>query len=191
MNGGDSVEDAKIVALYWERSELALSATADKYGDYLSSIALNILANREDAQECVNDTYHDAWNAMPPHRPNLLQTFLGKITRRISIDRWRQHRAAKRGGGELPLVLEELSDCVSGAENIEDELSHLELVRRFNRFLKALPATERCIFLRRYWYMDSIPTIAERYGFSRSKVTSMLHRTRGKLRTVLEQEGYI
>jgi len=185
------MEDAKIVALYWERSEQAISATAEKYDGYLSSIAYNILANREDAQECVNDTYHDAWNAMPPHKPSLLSTFLGKITRRISIDRWRRHHAARRGSGELPLALDELSDCASGHGSIEDELSHQELLRLLNSFLDTLPTIERRIFLRRYWYLDPIAVIAADFGFSRSKVTSLLHRTRTKLRSLLEQEGYL
>ena len=184
------MEDERIVALYWDRSESAITETASKYGGYLNNISYNILVDREDAQECVNDTYHAAWNSMPPHRPSILSTFLGKITRRISIDRWRKLNAEKRGSGELPLALEELEDCVSGSGSVEDEIRRRELVKLFNVFLDMLPVTERRVFLCRYWYMDSIPSIAQQFGFSRSKVTSMLHRTRAKLRSVLEKEGY-
>ena len=184
------MDDERIVALYWSRSEAAITETASKYGGYLNSISYNILVNREDAQECVNDTYNDAWNSMPPHRPSILSTFLGKITRRISIDRWRKLNAEKRGGGELTLALDELEDCVSGSGSVEDEIQRRELAKLFNDFLNTLPATERRVFLCRYWYMDSIQSIALQFGFSKSKVASMLHRTRAKLRTVLEKEGY-
>ena len=184
------MDDARIVALYWDRSDEAIPETASKYGSYLTSISQNILASREDAEECVNDTYHDAWNAMPPHRPSILSTFLGKITRRISIDRRRQLTAEKRGGGELTLALEELEDCVSGTGSIENEMERKELARLFNDFLNTLPVTERRVFLCRYWYMDSIQSIAQQFGFSQSKVASMLHRTRAKLRAVLTKEGY-
>ncbi len=183
------MDDERIVALYWSREETAIKETASKYGSYLHSISYGILANREDAQECVNDTYSDAWNTMPPHRPSILSTFLGKITRRISIDRWRKRSAEKRGGGELPLALEELEDCVSGEGSVEDEVIRRELIKRFNDFLDTLPATERRMFLCRYWYLDSIETIAQQFGFSQSKVASMLRRTRLKLRTLLEKEG--
>ena len=189
-NGGVWRDDERIVALYWSRTETAITETASKYGSYLNSISYNILFNREDAQECVNDTYHNAWNSMPPHRPSILSTFLGKITRRISIDRWRKMRADKRGGGELNLALEELEDCVSGLGSVEDEIERCELTKLFNDFLNTLPATERRVFLCRYWYMDSIQSIAQQFGFSQSKVASMLHRTRAKLRVVLEKEGY-
>ena len=184
------MDDTRIVALYWDRSDEAIPETASKYDSYLTSISYNILASREDAEECVNDTYHDAWNSMPPHRPSILSTFLGKITRRISIDRWRKLTADKRGGGELALALDELEDCVSGTGSIENEMERRELEKLFNDFLNALPVTERRVFLCRYWYMDSIQSIAQQFGFSQSKVASMLHRTRAKLRAVLAKEGY-
>ena len=184
------MDDDRIVALYWSRSEAAITETAAKYGSYLRSISFSILGSREDAQECVNDTYHDAWNAMPPHRPSVLSAFLGKITRRISIDRWRKRNAEKRGGGELPLALEELEECVSGSGSVEDEVQRKELEQLLDRFLDALPVTERRVFLRRYWYLDSVQSIARQFGFSRRKTASMLHRTRAKRRTLLEKEGY-
>ena len=185
------MDDGRIVELYWERSEKALTETQIKYGNYLSRISYNILNNTEDARECVNDTYLDAWNSMPPHRPSVLSVFLGKITRRISIDCWRKNNADKRGGGELTLAYHELEDCVSGKENVENEIERKELICSINRFLEKLPVTERRLFLRRYWFMDSVKSIARAFGFSESKVTSMLFRTRSKLRLHLEKEGYM
>ena len=185
------MDDSSIVALYWERSENAIRQTDLKYGAYCRSIAYNILVSREDSEESVNDTYLDAWNAMPPHKPSMLSTFLGKITRRIAIDRWRARNAAKRGGGEVVLALEELSDCVSGTQSTEQLLQNRELISSYQAFLDTLPVTQRRVFLCRYWYLEPIETIAQRFGFSRSKVKSMLHRIRGKLRTHLEKEGYL
>lgn len=126
---------------------------------------------------------------MPPQRPNILSAFLGKITRYISLDRWKSRHAKKRGGGEVPLVLDELEECISGEDSVEQEYIRQELVDTINEFLKALPEIDRKVFLCRYWYMDSIEKIAERFDFSQSKVTSMLHRTRGKLKKHLEKEG--
>ena len=184
------MEDERIVDLYWQRSEDAITETSAKYGRYLYSIAYQILSDPQDAEECVNDTYTDAWNAMPPHRPSVLSTFLGKITRRISIDLWRKNSAQKRGNGRTALAIDELEDCVSGSGSMETESERRELIGKINDFLRSLPDTERCVFLRRYWYMDSVLSIARQFGFSESKVTSMLHRTREKLRVLLEKEGY-
>ena len=185
------MEDEKIIDLYWNRSENAISETAGKYGGYCYSIAYRILTNQEDAQECVNDTYMAAWNAMPPKRPAILATFLGKITRHLSIDRWRSQNRVKRGGGEMVLALEELEECIDSGESVEKALERKELAMVFNRFLDSLPETERRVFLCRYWYLDPVKDIAAAFGFSGSKVTSMLYRTRGKLRTVLEKEGLL
>lgn len=183
------MEDHAIIELYWERSEDAISKTAAKYGGYCYTIAYNILSNNEDAEESVNDTWLAAWNTMPPRRPKLLAAFLGKMTRYISLDRWKNRTARKRGGGEVPLVLEELEECISGEDSVEKEYLQKEFAESLNQFVENLPDVERKVFLCRYWYMDSIETIAERFGFSESKVASMLHRTRGKLRKMLEQEG--
>ena len=150
------MDDELIVKLYWDRSEHAISETSQKYGAYCHSIAYGILQSREDAEESVNDTYMDAWNAMPPHRPSILATFLGKITRRISIDRWRSLNRIKRGGGEVTLVLEELEQCIAGGQSPEREIEKKELVQAINRFLDKLPILERRVFLARYWYMESI-----------------------------------
>ena len=183
------MEDHAIIELYWERSEDAISKTAAKYGGYCYTIAYNILSNNEDAEESVNDTWLAAWNTMPPRRPKLLAAFLGKMTRYISLDRWKNRTARKRGGGEVPLVLEELEECISGEDSVEKEYLQKEFTKSLNQFVENLPDVERKVFLCRYWYMDSIEDIAERFGFSESKVASMLHRTRGKLRKMLEQEG--
>ena len=185
------MDDELIVKLYWERSASAIELTDLKYGAYCNSIAYNILRSREDAEECVNDTYMDAWNAIPPHRPSILATFLGKITRRISIDRWRAINRIKRGGGEMPLALEELEQCIAGGHSPEQEIERKELVEAINRFLDTLAVPERRVFLARYWYMDSIQEIASHFKFSQSKVMSMLFRTRNKLRRQLEKEGYL
>ena len=185
------MDDELIVQLYWDRSENAILETDRKYGAYCDSIAYGILQSREDAEESVNDTYMDAWNSMPPHRPSILATFLGKITRRISIDRWRNLNRVKRGGGEVILALEELEQCVAGSQNVELEVEKKELVRSINKFLDTLPVFERRVFLARYWYMDSIQEISTRFQFSQSKVMSMLFRTRKKLRRLLEKEGYL
>ena len=185
------MDDELIVQLYWDRSENAISETDRKYGAYCNSIAYGILQSKEDAEESVNDTYMDAWNTMPPNRPSVLSTFLGKITRRISIDRWRIRSAKKRGGDEVTLALDELEECVSGSHDVELQAQHNELIATIHRFLDALPDTERRIFLLRYWYLEPIQSIAKQYKFSQSKVTSMLHRVRVKLRKQLEKEGYV
>lgn len=184
------MDDKTIVDLYFLRNEDAIGLTEEKYGPYCYSIAYNILSNREDAQESVSDTYLAAWNAIPPRRPSVLSAFLGKLTRHISIDRWRQRTAAKRGGGEVAVALEELSECVAGLQNIELEYERKELIKAYTRFLKELPETERRVFLGRYWYMESIEAIANKFGFSQSKVKMLLQRTRIKLRLRFEEEGY-
>lgn len=191
MGREKQIPDEQIVELYWQRSESALSETAVKYGDYCRYIAYNILYSREDAEECVNDTYLDAWNSMPPHRPSILSTFLGKITRRISLDRWRRKHADKRGGGEMDLVFDELEDCIADGGNTESAMEQQEMARIIREFLDSLPAAERRVFLRRYWYMDSIAGIALDFDFTESKTASMLYRTRQKLRAKLESEGYM
>ena len=183
------MEDSQIVALYLERSERAIDETAAKYGNYCFSIAKNILGNSEDAEEAVNDTYIGAWNAIPPHRPAILSSFLGKLTRRIAIKRWRKSQAQKRGGGETTLALEELAGCIPAADSPEREMETAELSQVLNRFVQELPQPERNVFLCRYWYLDPIRDIAQRFGFSQSKVKSMLARTRKKLQTHLQKEG--
>lgn len=183
------MEDERIVDLYWARSESAIEETSKKYGAYCFKIAYNILVDKEDADESVNDTWLRAWNSMPPHRPMMLSTFLGKITRRLSLNRWRDRSAQKRGGGEMPLVLDELEGCIPSQSSVEQEIEAKELTRLINSFLDELPENERNVFVRRYWNLDSIKQISEYYGFSESKTKTMLWRTREKLATRLQKEG--
>ena len=185
------MEDCKIIDLYWERDEKAIGATASKYGSYCYYIAYNVLHNQEDADESVNDTYLGAWNAMPPHRPNMLRTFLGKITRFVSLKKWRDDHREKRGGDEVSLVLEERSECVPSNFSVEDSVIADELSALMNQFIGTLAPTERQVLLCRYWYLDSIDKISEEFCFSNSKVKSMLHRTRAKLLAYLEKEGVL
>ena len=184
------MEDEKIVSLYWNRSEQAIAETSLKYGKYCYSIAYNILCSDQDAEESVNDTYMDAWNSMPPHKPSVLSAFLGKITRRLSIDRWRKNRAQKRGGGAMIWVLDELEECISEDGSLEEELEKQRLHEVINSFVASLQTTEQKVFLCRYWYMDPIDSICRQFGFSESKVKSMLMRTRQKLKATLEKEGF-
>ena len=184
------MEDAKIVQLYWNRDEQAISATADKYGNYCTFIAGNILGNNEDAEECVNDTYLHAWNSMPPHRPNILSAFLGKITRNLSINRYKHNTADKRGGGELPMVLDEISELVSGKDDIENEIEYKELLDAINTFLGTLSVKKRCIFVRRYWYFDNVSYIASRFGVTENNVSVTLNQIRHKLHNYLLERGF-
>lgn len=185
------MEDSRIVELYWDRSERAISETSSKYGAYCYAIAYHILADAGDADESVNDTYLGAWNSMPPHRPSVLSTFLGKLTRRISINRWRERRAEKRGGGQVPLALDELAEAVGAPDTPEQALDARELAAAVDRFLAALPELERDLFVCRYWFLAPVALLSEKFGFSLSKTKSMLFRTRQKLRTHLEKEGFI
>ena len=184
------MDDGRIVQMYFDRDERAISVTAEKYGRYCTAIAANILSSREDAEECVSDTYWNAWNAIPPHRPKILSAFLGKITRNLAFNRYKRETAAKRGGGELPAVLEELADMVSGQENVEAAFDRKELVAEINRFLSRLPAEKRGIFLCRYWYGESIACVASSCGMTQAAVTMCLARLRSQLREYLVKRGY-
>ena len=184
------MEDSKIVDLYWERSERAIEETQRKYHTYCFAIAKNILPYREDAEESVNDTYLAAWNTMPPNRPGILSTFLGKLTRRISIDRWRSLSAEKRGGGTVPIALDELGECIPGGSDPAAQVEAKELAAAIGAFLDTLPKTEKQVFLIRYFELAGIGDIADKFHMSTARVKSMLHRTRGKLRTYLHKEGY-
>ncbi len=185
------MDDKSIVDLYWSRSENAIAETDKKYGKYCFRIAYNVLASNEDAEESVNDTYMKAWETIPPRCPSVLTAFLGRITRNISISRWRARSAAKRGGGEITIALEELDECIAHRQSVESAFLYQETVRAFRKFLDTLPSTERDVFLRRYFFLDPVASISEDFGFSQSKVKSMLYRTRLKLRSVLEMEELI
>ena len=185
------MEDKQIIDLYFQRNEQAIRETARKYGNYCLSIAGNILQNYADAEETVNDTYIGAWNSIPPHRPAILSTYLGKITRRLALKRWKATRTRKRGGGETALALEELAGCIPSDFDVESRMELAELARILNGFIRNLPQTEQQVFLQRYWYLDSVADIALRHGFTQSKVKSMLFRTRNKLHAHLQKEGYL
>ncbi len=186
------MEDSHIVELYWARDERAITESETKYGQYCLQISMNILENRQDAEECVNDTYLRAWNAIPPERPGKLGAFLAKITRNLSLDRYRAQHSAKRSESLFLLSLDELSECVpsSGFESDLDVAMEAERVGMLiNRFLHKTGGEAREVFICRYFYSEPIETIARRFGLTESKVKSMLHRTRGKLRKFLESEG--
>lgn len=182
------MEDNRIIELYWQRDEAAIAQTQAKYGGYCHSIAYHLLHNYEDAEECVNDTYVGAWNAIPPYRPRNLATFLGRITRNLSLKKWRAKTAKKRGSGDVPLVLDELEGCIPSGNSIDAYMDAEELAGILDDFLGGLPVTERRVFLCRYWYFDSVSEIAARFGFTHSKVKMMLKRTRDKLLKRLEKE---
>lgn len=150
------MDDGQIIDLYWTRSEAAISETANKYNKYCHTIAFNILNNNEDSEECVNDTYMRAWGVMPPQRPNRLSTFLGKITRNLSLNKYEQYAAEKRNSGQVPLALEELQDCIPAAGNVEQTIEDADLLEIFNRFLATLPTETRKAFMRWYWYLSSV-----------------------------------
>lgn len=183
------MEDKQIVDLYWQRSERAIDETARKYGGYCYAIAKGILDDTEDARETVNDTYLGAWNSIPPHKPLVLSTYLGKLTRRYALKRRERQSAQKRGSGEVALALEELSGCIPSGDSPQRHVEQRELTASLDRFLGTLPPVQRRVFVCRYWYLDPISDIAERFGFSQSKVKSMLHRLRKQLKQHLEREG--
>lgn len=184
------MEDGKIVELFFARDEQALDAVQKKYGRYCFAVANEILKCAEDAEEVVSDTWLRTWSAIPPQRPMFLRLFLGKIARNLAFTRWRNQNAAKRGGGETVLVLEELSECIPGREAVDEALNAKELATAIQDFLDTLPEREQGIFLRRYFYSEETAAIAGRYGMKDAKVLRILSRTRKKLKDYLTKEGY-
>ena len=172
------MQDEAIVGMYWQRDENAIQETERKYGRYLSKIAYHVLADLEDSKESVNDTYLKAWNSMPPHRPEVLSAYLGRITRQLSIDMLRGRNRKKRQASEYALSLSELEDCVSGKDATR-------------KYLRTLTPEARNTFVGRYYYMDSLKEVAAYFGMSESKAKSMLYRTRQGLKAYLEQEGFV
>ena len=183
------MDDKQIIDLYWARSEHAITETDRKYGKLCNRIAYNILGNPQDSEECVNDTYLKAWGTIPPKKPVKLSAFLGKITRNLALKRYEAYAAEKRGGGEVPVALDELAECIPDPNSVERMVDNRILADKLNVFLEGLSPEARKIFMRRYWEVCSIQEIAEIYGLSESKVKVTLFRTRGKLRSFLEQEG--
>ena len=183
------MEDGKIIALYEERSETAIEETEKKYGRYCHYISFGILGNDEDAKECVNDTYLRTWNAIPPARPNNFRTFLGKIVRNLSLNRYEKMTANKRGGSQVPLVLSELEECIPASTDTEQVVTDLVFKSVLNEFLRDLPQETRKLFVRRYFYLSPVKELAEEFHMSENQVAVQLFRTREKLRVLLEKEG--
>lgn len=185
------MRDEEITDLYFERNENAIAETEKKYKNYCLSVAENILENKEDAEECFNSALFALWNSVPPEKPRNLKLFLAKIIRNAAINRYKEKNAEKRGGGRTQAVLEELSECVAAAESAEELFDAKELEKSINRFLKNLPEKERNIFIRRYFFMENLGEIAERYGISENSAAVILCRVRKKLKKYLKREGFI
>lgn len=185
------MKDIHIIELYFARSESAIKETHKKYGSYCTYIADNILHNRQDSEECVNDTYLRAWGSIPPKSPQNLRTYLGKITRGLAINRYNLYSAEKRGGSSMDLILSELECCVPDKTSVDDAINEALLIKSIEAFLKRQSTQNRNVFLRRYWYCDAISQIAKDLSMSESKVTSILFRQRIKLKEYLEKEGIL
>ena len=184
------MEDQRIIELYWSRSTEAIQQTAHKYGAYCFSIADRILHSKEDAEECVNDTWLRAWNSIPPHKPQRLSLFLAKITRNLSFNRFQAKSAEKRGGGEMDLVLDELAECLACETDVVAAYEAKELGQSIRRFVSSLPERESNVFLRRYFFAEPISEIAKRLRITENHVMVILSRTRKKLKSQLIKEGY-
>ena len=186
VQGGDGMQDEQIVSLYFERNEDAIKETATKYGKYCFIVAYNILHSSEDAEECVEDTWHSAWNTIPPQKPTKLQSFLARITRNVAIDRYRFGIAQKRSA-TLDRIVDEYWECIPGGEApMEDTFA---LRQAINGFLAGLDKRTRVIFMRRYWYAMSVKEIADGMRLSETHVSVILHRTRSKFKDYLTKEG--
>ncbi len=182
------MNDSTIITLFFERSEKAIAELSSKYGGKIFATAFNILQNRQDAEECVNDAYLSVWNAIPPQRPDSLPAFVCRIARNISVNRYKFNSSQKRGGG-YDLCLDELTECVSSTETVESQYAAKELAALLDEFLDTLDKKNRMIFVRRYWYVDSFERIAEYSGLRESAVRMRLSRIRGKLKDFLTQRG--
>ena len=184
------MDDSEIVRLFSERSEQAIAEAMAKYKGYCTRIAYNILYSHEDAEECVNDAFLKVWDMIPPNKPEMLSTFIGKITRNLAINRYRQTLAEKRGSGEAAVAFEELSAVISDSTDVANDAERRELLGEINKFLGRLPEKKRNIFVCRYWYCDSVRDIAAEFSISESNVSVILNRTRQKLREYLQKRGY-
>lgn len=182
------MEDRQIVELFWSRSEAAITETDRKYGALCRQVAMNILHSAEDAEECVNDAYLGVWNAIPPQRPAVFPAFLCRFARNLALKQYERANAAKRGGSH-PLPLEELKETLASPQSVDDAVDAAFAAQCISDFLRASSREARNVFLRRYWYCDSVAQLAERFGMSESKVKSLLFRTRNKLAEYLRKEG--
>lgn len=184
------MEDQQIIALYHGRDESAIAETDRKYGFFCRTIAMNILSVREDAEECVNDTWHAAWTKMPPELPRSLKAFLGRITRNLSISRFRASHAQKRYNG-LELMLSELEECVPSSASVEKVVEQKELGGFISDWLETLPEDDRILFIRRYWYGDAAKMLAAERKCSENQIVQRMRWLRGRLKTYLETRGVI
>lgn len=184
------MDDGKIKELFKNRDGDAIKAAEEKYGAYCRAIAENILHDKRDAEECVNDAYLALWNAIPPQEPDSLKLFLARIVRNLAFNRYNESRAEKRGGGETALVLDELAECLESGENVESELDRRALGELMRKFVNDLPKKERQIFVRRYFFTNPVKNIAQRYGMTENNVLVTLYRSRKKLKELLKKEGF-
>jgi len=182
------MEDREIIELYWLRDESAIPETEKKYGAFCAAVAANVLTDRRDAEECVNDTWLRAWNAMPPQRPRLLRPFLGRITRNLAINLWEKNRAQKRYAG-MELLLDELSECLPAEQTVERELEAEELGRAISAWLRTLDDGDRRLFVRRYWNGEALCDLAAERGETPEKLAQRAYRLRQALKTELERNG--
>ncbi len=182
------MEDIRIIELYFSRDEEAIRHTADKYGPYCMAVSMNILRSQSDAEECVNDTYLRTWNSIPPARPSSLKLFLARITRNVSLNRYRALHADKRNR-DLEVSLTELETCFPAPDDLPEGRT-TPIIDAMNDFLAAQTKTDRVIFVKRYWYSLPAAQIAEELGMSENAVWVRLHRTREKLRDYLAERGY-
>ncbi len=182
------MDDRELVERYWRRDEDAITDTEAKYGAYCRAIASGVLRSGQDAEECLNDVWAAAWNAMPPRRPDDLRAFLAKITRNLALKRLRSMTAEKRGGGETMVALEELEEVIPAGCSLDEQIEARELARKLDEFLGTLGVTERRVFLCRYWYFDDLRDIASRFGMGESRVKMLCKRARDKLRLFLRKE---
>jgi len=184
------MDDQAIVQKIWDRDEDGVADAKKRYEDYCIYIAFNVLHDRQDSEECFNDALLAAWRSIPPHRPENLKAYLGKLVREIAISRWRKNSRQKRIPSEITQSLDEIAEIVSGGD-LDAELEEAELSRQISKFLSSVSETKRNVFIRRYWYYDSVESICKRYGFGKSKVLMMLKRTRDDLARHLKKEGFI
>lgn len=185
----NKMNDAQIIDLYWWREETAILETSKKYGNFCHQIAKNILSTDADAEECVNDTYLQVWNTIPPQRPDKFRAYLGKIVRNLAINLWNKNHRKKRYAG-IDLLLSELEDCLPSPKTVEHEMEEKELTIFLNTWLAALPRDDRILFIRRYWNGEAINKLAEDFGITATKMAKCMYRLRQNLKASLEKEGY-
>ena len=182
------MEDVEIIELYWQRNEQAIAETAQKYGAFCHSIAKNILSIDEDAEECVNDAFHQAWNAIPPQRPVRFRAWLGKTVRNLALNLWNKNHAQKRYAG-MTLLLTELEDCIPAPQTVEREIEEKELTGLLERWLRSMDREDQVLFVRRYWNGMALKELAKEQTVSPGKLAQRMYRLRLSLKAALEEEG--